>query len=162
MLMPVETLTELPRNPRRERRLWHDASRHSLSLGCTTCRDRNLCGGLQVGIALFNCLDFCCGNPANCDAVCRNNPHEFARRVWEVDGFSLNNVPRAPVLAAPKLPKLGELSSLLAKAPNQLRGLLVTRLLGSGGLAFAKIALAICSAVAWILTSKKVYAPERN
>ena len=46
---------------------------------------------------------------------------------------------------------IGELSSLLAKAPNQLRGLLVTRLRGSGGLAFAKIALAICSAVAWIL-----------
>ena len=106
MLMPVETLAEPPRNPRRERSLWHDESRHSLSLGCTICPDRNLCGGLRVGMGLFNCLGFCCENPADCDAVCRNNPREFARRVWEVGGFSLNNVARAPVLAAPKLPKL--------------------------------------------------------
>lgn len=106
MLMPIEAVTELPRDHRRERRLWHDASRHSLALGCTTCHDRSLCGGLRIGHALFDCLDFCCRNPAECDAVCRNKPQDFARRVWEVDGFSLNNVPRAPVLVAPKLPQL--------------------------------------------------------
>lgn len=106
MLMPVEVLTERPRNSQRQRTLWHDGSRFCVSLGCTICPDRKLCGGLQVEGALFNCLSLCCGNPADCDAVCRNNPQKFAERVREVDGFSLHDVPRAPILAAPQIPKL--------------------------------------------------------
>jgi hypothetical protein len=38
--------------------------------------------------------------------VCRNKPDDFARRVREVGGFSLDDVPRAPVLTAPELPLL--------------------------------------------------------
>jgi hypothetical protein len=63
-----------------------------------------LCGGLQIARGIFDCTGLCCGKPDICDAVCRNRPDDFARRVREVDGFSLNNVPRAPVLDAPELP----------------------------------------------------------
>lgn len=90
------------RNPRK---LWHDGARFPPSLGCfNTCPDYSICGGLQLDRALFDCLDLCCGNPASCDAVCRNKPADFAMRVREVEGFCLNNVPRAPVLCSPSLP----------------------------------------------------------
>jgi hypothetical protein len=65
-----------------------------------------VCGGLQIARGIFDCTGLCCGKPSKCDAVCRNRPDEFARRVREVDGFSLTNVPRAPVLDAPELPAL--------------------------------------------------------
>ena len=105
MLMPAEGLIELPRNARAERGLWHD-SRLTPSLGCTACPNRKVCGGLQVESPVFDCLSFCCGKPEKCDAVCRNKPQEFARRVWEIGGFSLDNVARAAVLSTPRLPKL--------------------------------------------------------
>jgi Domain of unknown function (DUF4417) len=38
--------------------------------------------------------------------VCRTKPQEFAQRVREIDGFSLDNVPRARVLQPPRLPAL--------------------------------------------------------
>ena len=106
MLISLPGTSEPGRNLRRERRLWHDGERHSLSLGCASCPDRHLCGGLQVQPGLFDCLGFCCHNPADCDAVCRNKPDEFARRVREVGGFVFDNVPRASVLASPALPAL--------------------------------------------------------
>lgn len=106
MLNLVQPQPERPRNPRREKKLWHIGDRHSLSLGCATCPDRAVCGGLQIEAAPFDCLGFCCGKPEDCDAVCRNSPEHFAQRVREIGGFSLDNVPRAPVLAAPKLPTL--------------------------------------------------------
>ena len=106
MLMPIDIKKQLPRNRLRLRNLQHNGSRYSGSLGCAICPDQNVCGGLQVKGPVYNCLQFCCGNPENCDVVCRNRPREFARRVWEVDGFSLENVSRAPILDAPKLPKL--------------------------------------------------------
>lgn len=51
----------------------------------------------------MNCLDLCCGQPERCDKPCRNNP-DYALRVREVGTFSLESVPRAPVLTAPELP----------------------------------------------------------
>ena len=45
-------------------------------------------------------------NAGGLRSVCRYKPDEFARRVREVDGFSFDNVPRSPVLAAPILPPL--------------------------------------------------------
>ena len=105
MLTTAEKRIETPPN-RRPGSLWHDATRYSPLLGCTICPDRKLCGGLQIEVPIFNCLDLCCGHPEDCDAVCRNRPENFAHHVWEVDGFSFDNVPRAPVLAAPKLPTL--------------------------------------------------------
>ncbi|MGH9351047.1 MAG: hypothetical protein ACRD2G_02630 [Terriglobia bacterium] len=106
MLIQLPNTRDLTRNSRGERYLWHDGTRHAPSLGCTRCPDREVCGGLQIDRAPFDCLGFCCHNPADCDAVCRNKPDEFVRRVREVDGFLFDNVPRAQVLAAPRLPSL--------------------------------------------------------
>lgn len=106
MLSQLPSPGDLTRNPRRERHLWHDGARHAPSLGCTRCPDREVCGGLQIDGGSFDCLGFCCHNMADCDVVCRNKPDEFVRRVREVDGFLFDNVPRAQVLAAPRLPSL--------------------------------------------------------
>lgn len=106
MLIPYPTPEETPRNLRRERRLWNDRALHAPSIGCARCPDRDICGGLQVGDALFDCLSLCCHKPTDCDAVCRNKPEEFASRVREIGGFAFDNVPRAPVLPAPSLPTL--------------------------------------------------------
>lgn len=106
MVMTADVLIDKSTKSERRRVLWHDGGRFSVSLGCTICPDRKLCGGLQVEGALFNCLSLCCGDPADCDAVCRNNPQKFSERVREVDGFSLTTVPRADVLPTPRLPKL--------------------------------------------------------
>lgn len=93
------------RNLRRERRLWHDGTKNMAGLGCAACRERGLCGGLQVDTAFYDCLHFCCGRPESCDRVCRNHP-DFADRVREVATFKLDNVPRAPILWAPALPRM--------------------------------------------------------
>jgi hypothetical protein len=106
MLTQLPTPEETSRNLRRERRLWHDGTRHTPSMGCVRCPDHEICGGLRVGNALFDCLGFCCHNSKDCDAVCRNKPEEFARRVREVGGFAFDNVPRAPLLTALSLPAL--------------------------------------------------------
>jgi len=53
MLTQLPTPQESPRNLRRERRLWHDRTRHTPSIGCAACSDHGICGGLQIGDALF-------------------------------------------------------------------------------------------------------------
>jgi hypothetical protein len=106
MLIQLSNSAVPARDTRQQRRLWHDGGRQSLSLGCARCPDQGVCGGLQVECGVFDCLGFCCQNPADCDTVCRKKPDEFARRVREVGGFAFSNVPRAPVLQAPSLPKL--------------------------------------------------------
>jgi hypothetical protein len=91
----------------RERRLWHYEERATTPLGCPSCPDRNECGGLRSKAAIFDCLDLCCGKPAQCDNVCRNNP-TYAFRVREVGGFSLNTIAATdPVqIAPPVLPSI--------------------------------------------------------
>ena len=84
--------------------LWNDARSATRSLGCGSCIDKATCGGLSVASALYDCLDFCCHTPADCDSVCRNNPGTFANRVREIRGFSLENVPRAIPTISPELP----------------------------------------------------------
>lgn len=105
-MLSTPHVPEVSRHAGRERRLWHDGERHTPSLGCMNCPDRGMCGGLNLRRALFDCLDLCCHNPEDCDAVCRRKPEEFAQRVREVGGFSLENVPRAPRLETPQLPTL--------------------------------------------------------
>jgi hypothetical protein len=99
-------LQEPGRNMHQERRLWHDGERFPMLLGCTSCPNLSECGGLRIERAAFDCLTFCCNRPGDCDAVCRNNPEVFATRVRDVEGFSLDNVPRGPVLPIPSLPPL--------------------------------------------------------
>ena len=106
MLTPHSNPESSPRNLRRERALWHDGNRHTSSIGCQNCPDRPLCGGLQLRGPLYDCLRFCCNNPGDCDAVCRKKPDEFAQRVREVDGFSLDNIPHNIRLSPPMLPPL--------------------------------------------------------
>jgi hypothetical protein len=106
MLTSITTNQEPSRNLRHEKALWHDESRSALSLGCTACATRAICGGLQVSRPLFDCTGFCCQKPERCDSVCRNKPFEFAQRVREISGFDFANVPRASVLPAPSLPRL--------------------------------------------------------
>lgn len=117
MLIPSQSTTELEphgesrgsgspdRNPRRERRLWHEPEQASSSLGCVACPERHLCGGLRLKAAFFDCLQFCCGTPEGCDRVCRNHP-DYADRVREVGTFELGTVPHACLLAAPDLPRV--------------------------------------------------------
>lgn len=93
------------RHVRRERRLWHDPQQQMASLGCQVCPDHELCGGLQPRADFYDCLQFCCDSPETCDRVCRNHP-DFPDRVREVGTFDLNSVPRAPLLAAPALPRV--------------------------------------------------------
>lgn len=94
------------RNHRRERKFWHDRSKHTPSLGCGVCPDRDTCGGLSIERAFYDCLDNCCRQPEECDAVCRNKPREFAQRVREVGGFGLDNIPRVVRLPEPPLPQV--------------------------------------------------------
>jgi len=104
MLTILPMSEQSQRNPGREGRLWHDGERHTPSIGCVTCPDRNVCGGLSLESSLYDCLRFCCQEPANCDAVCRNKPEDFARRVREVGGFEFGNVPNTKPLEYPSLP----------------------------------------------------------
>lgn len=104
MLTSITSGQEPTRNLRREKALWHDESRSALSLGCTSCFTRGVCGGLQVSRPLFDCTGFCCNKPEQCDSVCTNKPLEFAQRVREVSGFDLSNVPRTDALPIPSLP----------------------------------------------------------
>jgi hypothetical protein len=108
MLMRIQAKkSAADRSLRRERQLWHDVYRNSPSLGCLTCPERSLCGGVCVAAPYFDCLTYCCGNAVGCTSICRANPKLFARRLWEINGFALDNVPRGPVLPAPDLPRVG-------------------------------------------------------
>ena len=94
------------RNHQRERKSWHDGRKHTPSLGCEVCPDRDICGGLSIERAFYDCLDNCCRQPERCDAVCRRKPREFVQRVREVGGFGFDNVPRAARLTSPPLPQV--------------------------------------------------------
>lgn len=99
----VPHVPALSRSHRKERRLWHDEARNPPCLGCASCPERALCGGLRLELRSFDCLDFCCKDPSNCDRVCRNNP-DYVDRVREIGSFDLSEVPRARAVAAPDLP----------------------------------------------------------
>jgi hypothetical protein len=92
------------RNLRRERRRWDDADRHTLPLGCVGCTERDVCGGIHKKQLDYYCLGDCCGNPASCDNVCPRNFEMYVDRFREVDGFDLNNIPRATPCLPPELP----------------------------------------------------------
>lgn len=73
-------------------------------LGCLSCADRPLCGGLRVSAPLFNCLGHCTAcNPRTCDQVCPRNIR-YAERIREVSGFDLMTLERRAPLPLPALP----------------------------------------------------------
>ena len=106
MLIEVEHKepSQVRRNHRRERMLWHDGTKYMSALGCTVCPDKVNCGGLNVDAPFYDCLVNCCGVPEQCDAICRNKPRDFAQRVREIGGFQLDNVPRVEPLPETWLP----------------------------------------------------------
>jgi Domain of unknown function (DUF4417) len=79
-------------------------------LGCVSCVDRGVCGGLHVpgAGAVLSCLSHCtCSDSAQkarCDVVCPNAPQRMKHRVIEIRGFTLDNIPPAPKLKIPPLP----------------------------------------------------------
>lgn len=104
MPQPLEPGRIEARNRRRERKLWNRPSL-TPSLGCGTCPQQGICGGLQTRLGLFDCMGHCCGEPAECSKVCRLKAQDFVQRVREIGGFDLGTTPRAAVIAAPDLPR---------------------------------------------------------
>ena len=91
---------------RLDRRLWHEPDLPMECIGCGTCPDHEICGGLRTRAPLFDCLDLCrCDRPERCDNVCRNNPL-YVDRVREIGGFSFDGIPTSIALSAPELPEL--------------------------------------------------------
>ena len=88
----------------RQKKLWHDGARNTGSIGCTACPEARVCGGMNVGKPAFDCLDYCCGGLESCDVVCRRKPGDFVRRVREVGGFALDDVPRSSGVSGRALP----------------------------------------------------------
>lgn len=68
-------------------------------LGCADCLDRPLCGGLHLPAgAIDSCLAHCTclpGEQDRCDLACPTRPHYLVKRVREVGGFDLGNLPKA-------------------------------------------------------------------
>lgn len=97
----------LPRLVRNAQSLWDDAATMPCSLGCVTCVDRPICGGVHNGASFFDCGDYCrCEDKASCDLVCRGKPKQFVARLREVSGLEFANVPRAPRIAVETLPPM--------------------------------------------------------
>ncbi|MFC3097910.1 hypothetical protein [Alteraurantiacibacter palmitatis] len=97
----------LPRLVRNAQSLWDDAATMPSSLGCVTCIDRPICGGVHNGASFFDCGDYCrCKDKATCDLVCRGKPKQFVERLREVGGLEFANVPRAQVVPIEALPPM--------------------------------------------------------
>ena len=94
--------TARPRSRAEQRRL-HYVAGGTGHLGCATCPQRSLCGGLADRTPDFDCLARCCGTPATCGRVCRNNPR-FSNHVREIGGFALNDFGPLEPVPHPPLP----------------------------------------------------------
>ena len=96
---------EPSRQFREPQRLWDDPSRHSQSLGCPTCLERDRCGGVHTDAGILDCRDLCtCADKSKCDMVCRFNPSLFVARMREVRGLDFDNVPRTSANGVPTMP----------------------------------------------------------
>lgn len=88
-------------------RLWDDAARHPLSLGCPTCLERDRCGGVHTDAGILDCQDLCsCQDKTKCDMVCRFNPRSFVARMREVEGLDFETAPRVAANGLPLLPAI--------------------------------------------------------
>ena len=87
------------------RHLWDQPSKKNAVLGCSVCSELGKCGGLQLDPAAYDCLEFCCRNSQACAWACPNQSN-YVDKVREIGGFGLENIPRAPELTAPDIPRL--------------------------------------------------------
>ena len=85
----------MTRHQRAFRSFWSDPEA-SLSIGCIECPNQDQCGGQTILGGGFNCLDFCCHEPENCQIVCAN-AKLFADRVREINGFDLRTPSASPL-----------------------------------------------------------------
>ncbi len=77
----------------------------SPAMGCSNCGNLAICGGLSPEAPIWNCRDLCCGSPHKCNAVCPvHSPQDLARRMWEVNGWTLDNVRRVAPTKVETLP----------------------------------------------------------
>ena len=87
--------------------LWDDPSRHTQSLGCSNCLERDRCGGVHTDAGIFDCRDLCtCADKSKCDMVCRFNPSLFVARMREVRGLDFDTVPRTSANGVPTMPMI--------------------------------------------------------
>src|SRR5262245_12679075 len=85
-------------------RLYQNESQ-PLCLGCANCRELNLCGGMRNAGGVFDCMQFCrCEDERACDYVCRRKQSDFIERHKEVNGFTLDNIPRIAPVPSSMLP----------------------------------------------------------
>lgn len=87
----------------RAHRLHDDAEKHPLAIGCHTCPDLKVCGGLRIEAGSYSCNDRCCGGRPACDRVCLRKPEVFVSRLREVGGLEFDNVPRTALRPLPPL-----------------------------------------------------------
>jgi Domain of unknown function (DUF4417) len=150
--------------------LWalKDQSSGQPMLGCGSCLDRKLCGGLQVtpgGAAAMDCMSLCrCTDPEKCDVVCTAAPKRFLRRVREVDGLDFSVIPVARPHRLPKLPSMVTLvegdavKEGIARVPHHVAVPLSMAVTDSGKLTRAKTkaelqnTFGIVPGDGWILT----------
>lgn len=105
--MKSPNISPLPRLARNVQSLSDDAATMPCSLGCVSCVDRPVCGGVHNNASFFDCGDYCrCEDKATCDLVCRGKPKQFVERLREVGGLHFRNVPRASTVAIEALPPM--------------------------------------------------------
>lgn len=103
--MPPRPAHEPVSSFRPAQRLLDEAVKNPPALGCLTCPDYGVCGGLHIEAGVFDCTDLCaCADPAQCDMVCRNKPDQFFNRYQEVSGFDLGTIQRVAARPIPDLP----------------------------------------------------------
>jgi hypothetical protein len=49
--------------------LTHDPGAYPMALGCASCPQREVCGGLCIKAPIVDCLAFCCSSPDSCTRV---------------------------------------------------------------------------------------------
>lgn len=98
---------EPSRQFRRPQKLWDDPRRHTPSIGCLTCLERDRCGGVHTDAGIFDCHDLCtCADKSKCDMVCRFNLRLFVARMREVGGLDFDNAPRTHANGVPTVPMI--------------------------------------------------------
>jgi hypothetical protein len=85
--------------------LWHDSGIGTLCIGCKSCPEFAICGGLRTNIRIFDCTSLCsCADRSQCDTVCRLNARTFVERFREIDGFEFESIPRVDPVVVRDLP----------------------------------------------------------
>jgi hypothetical protein len=74
-------------------------------MGCTSCIDFHICGGLHLEGGFLHCGELCCGAPDSCTGrMCRFNRADYARRHIEVNGFDFDRIGHGTAKEIPLLP----------------------------------------------------------